>query len=104
MNGHQIHLTSILSTIFVWGAMLERHKVSTPKPTNKAELKSVLEATREDPPQGAIDPAVLGLRKRPQACTRAGSGHPEHPLKQSGHHQQTAPFKDKNQFKRKCIG
>ena len=31
----------------VWGSMLERYKVSTPKPTNNAELKTVLEAIWE---------------------------------------------------------
>ena len=65
----------------VWGAMLGRYKVFTPKPTNKAELKSVLEAIWEDLPQGAIDLAVLGSRKRLQACIRAGGGHFEHLLK-----------------------
>src|SRR6267154_1284558 len=39
----------------VWGAMLERYKVFTPKPTNKAELKTVLEAIWEDLSQEAID-------------------------------------------------
>ena len=65
----------------VWGAMLERYKVFTPKPTNKAELKTVLEAIWEDLPQGAIDLAVLTFRKRLQACIRADGGHFEHLLK-----------------------
>ena len=65
----------------VWGAMLERYKVFTPKPTNKAELKSVLETIWEDLPQGAIDLVVLGFRKRLQACIRACGGHFEHLLK-----------------------
>ena len=65
----------------VWGAMLERYKVFTPKPTNKAELKTVLEAIWEDLPQGAIDLAVLAFRKRLQACIRADGSHFEHLLK-----------------------
>ena len=51
----------------VWGAMLERYKVFTPKPTNKAELMTALEAIWEDFPQEAIDLAVLAFRKRLQA-------------------------------------
>src|SRR5688572_8866782 len=47
----------------VWGAMLERYKVFTPKPTNKAELKTVPEAIWEDLPQQAIDLAVLAFPK-----------------------------------------
>ena len=50
----------------VRGAMLERYKVFTPKPTNKAELMTALEATWEDLPQEAIDLAVLAFRKRLQ--------------------------------------
>ena len=64
--------------------MLERYKVFTPKPTNKAELKAVLEAIWEDLPQEAIeaiDLAVLAFRKRLQACIRAYGGHFEHLLK-----------------------
>src|SRR5688572_9528626 len=45
--------------------MLEQYKVFTAKPTNKAELKTVLEAIWEDLPQEAIDLAVLAFRKRP---------------------------------------
>src|SRR6267154_631636 len=65
----------------VWGAMLERYKVFTPKPTNKAELKTVLEAIWEDLPQEAIDLAVPAFRKRLQACIRTDGGHFEHLLK-----------------------
>jgi len=65
----------------VWGAMLERYKVFTPKPTNKAELMTALEAIWEDLPQEAIDLAVLAFRKRLQACIRADGGHFEHLLK-----------------------
>ena len=65
----------------VWGAMLERYKVFTPKPTNKAELKTVLEAIWKDLPRAAIDLAVLEFRRRLQACIRADGGHFEHLLK-----------------------
>src|SRR6267154_735102 len=65
----------------VLGAMLQRYKVFTPKPTNKAELKTVLEAIWEDLPQKAIDLAVLAFRKRLQACIRTDGGHFEHVLK-----------------------
>src|ERR1051325_8517348 len=82
----------------VWGAMLERYKVFTAKPTNKAELKTVLEAIWEDLPQEAIDLAVLAFRKRLQACIRADGGHSEHLLNRQ--HQQTALFRAKNQFKK----
>ena len=65
----------------VWGAMLEKYKVYTPKPTNKAELKTVLEAIWEDLPQDALNQAVLAFRKRLQACIRAEGGHFEYVLK-----------------------
>jgi len=65
----------------VWGAMLEKYRVYTPKPTNKAELKIVLEAIWEDLPQDALDLAVLAFRKRLQACIQAEGGHFEHLLK-----------------------
>ena len=69
-------------TTFTAGAlMLERYKVFTPKPTNKAELKTVLEAIWKDLPQAAIDLAVLAFRRRLQACIRADGGHFEHLLK-----------------------
>ena len=40
-------------TYYFWDTMLERYKVFTPKPTNKAELKTVLEAICDDLPQEA---------------------------------------------------
>src|SRR6201995_2741255 len=85
----------------VCGAMLERHKVFTSKPTNKAERKTVMEAIWEVLPQEAIDPAVLAFRKRLQACIREDGGHFEHLFKQNRPHQQTASFRAKNQFKMK---
>ena len=65
----------------VWGTMLEKYKAYTPKPTNKAELKTVLEAIWEDLPQDVLDQAVLAFRKRLQACIHAEGGHFEHVLK-----------------------
>ena len=61
--------------------MLERYKLFTPKPSNKDELKTALEAIWEDLPQGAIDLTVLAFRKRLQACIRADGGDFEHLLK-----------------------
>ena len=61
--------------------MLERYNVFTPKPTNKAKLKPVLEAIWEDLPQGAIDLAVLTFRKRLHAFIRTDCGHFEHLFK-----------------------
>jgi len=58
----------------VWGAMLDRYKVSTTKPTNNAELKTVLKAIWEDLPQEAIDLAVL-------VCIRSDGDHFEYLLK-----------------------
>ena len=52
------------STKFYSIAMLARYKVFTPKPTNKAELMTVLEAILEDLPREAIDQAVLAFRRR----------------------------------------
>ena len=51
-----------------------------PKPTNKAELKIVLEAIWNDLPEEFIKKAVLAFRKRLQACIRADDGHFEHLL------------------------
>ena len=61
--------------------MLEKYKAYTPKLTNKAELKTVLEAIWEDLPQDVLDQAVLAFRKRLQACIHAEGGHFEHVLK-----------------------
>jgi len=66
----------------VWGAVLARYKVCTPKPTNKAELMTVLETSIwEDLPQESIDLAVLAFRKRLHACIRADSNQFEHLFK-----------------------
>jgi hypothetical protein len=61
-------------------ATLERYEVFNPKPTNKAELKTVLEAIWKDLPKEAIDPAVLAFWKRLEVCIRADGGQFEHLL------------------------
>jgi len=64
----------------IWGAMVEKYQAYTPKPVNLMELKIVLEAIWNDLPQEPIKKAVLGFRKRLQACIRADGGHFEHRL------------------------
>ena len=49
--------------------MLEKYQAYVPKPTNKTELKIVLEAIWDDLPQESIDRAVLAFRTRLQACS-----------------------------------
>ena len=60
--------------------MLERYKAFTPKPTNKAELKTAMKAIWEDLPQETTDLAVIAFQKRLQACIQADGGHFEHLL------------------------
>ena len=71
-------ISPVLTPLYydVWGAMLVRYKAFTPKPTNKAELKTVLEAIWKDLPQAAIDLAVLAFRRRVQACILRADGGP----------------------------
>jgi hypothetical protein len=64
----------------VWGAMLEKYQAVTPKPKNKAELKTVLETIWADVPQEPTDRAILAFRKRLQLCVAAEGGHFEHQL------------------------
>ena len=64
-----------------WSAMLERYKVFTQKPTNKAELMTVLEAIWKDLSQEAIDQAVLEFRWSLQVWIQADGDHFEHRLK-----------------------
>ena len=54
----------------VWGAMLERYQVYSPKPKNLTELKNVLETIWMDLPQEPIDRAILAFRKRLNACVK----------------------------------
>src|ERR1051325_7705137 len=64
----------------VWGAMLERYQAHTPKPKNKAKLKTILQAVWDDLPQEPIDRAILSFRSRLLACIRAQGDHFEHLL------------------------
>ena len=61
----------------VWGAMLEKYKTYMLKPTNKAELKTVQEAIREDFPQDTLDQTVLAFKKKLLPCIQE-EGHFEH--------------------------
>ena len=51
------------------------------KPTNKAEIKTVLQAFWEVLPQASIDLAVLAFRNRLQARIRRDGRHVEHLFK-----------------------
>ena len=62
----------------VWGAMFEKYQAYKPKPINKAELKTVLQAIWDDLPQEPIDRAIVSFRNRLLACIRAQGGHFEH--------------------------
>ena len=64
----------------IWGLMLAAYKKQRPKPSNKDELKAVLQTIWDSLPQESIDKAVLGFRKRLLACVRADGGHFEHVL------------------------
>jgi transposase len=64
----------------VWGAMLEKFNKLNPKPKNIEELKRALQEIWDDLPQAAIIKAILGFRKRLQACVTASGGHFEHHL------------------------
>src|SRR5258706_14173814 len=54
----------------VWGAMLDKYHVYTPKPTNKAELKLVLQSIWNDLLQHSIDKDVLASERD---CRRASA-------------------------------
>ena len=60
--------------------MLERYHAYEPKPKNKAELMTVLEAIWAAFPLEQIKKAMLAFRKRLQACIKANGGHFEHQL------------------------
>ena len=64
----------------IWGLMLAAYKKQRPKPSNKAELKAVLQTIWDSLPQESIDKAVLGFRKRLLACVRVNGGDFEHVL------------------------
>jgi hypothetical protein len=48
--------------------MLEKHRFHKPNPSNKVELKAVLEGSWADIPQAPINKAILAFRKRLGAC------------------------------------
>ena len=58
--------------------MHERFQAYTLKPTNKAELKTVLEAIWDDLPQEPIDKAIVAFCRRLEACIRENGGHFEY--------------------------
>ena len=60
--------------------MLAAYKKQRPKPSNKAELKTVLQTIWDSLPQESIDKAVLGFRKRLLACVEADGGKIEYVL------------------------
>ena len=62
----------------VWGAMIERYQVYSPKPKNSTELKNVLETIWTDLPQDPIDRVILASRKRLNACVKVKGSHFEH--------------------------
>ena len=62
----------------VWGAMLDRYQVYSPKQNNITKLKNVLEAIWTNLPQKTIDRAILAFRKRLNACVKVKGSHFEH--------------------------
>ena len=64
----------------VWGLMMALFQKHRPKPSNKAELKVVLQTIWDSLSQESIDKAALSFRKRLLACVRADGGHFEHVL------------------------
>ena len=58
--------------------MLEKFNKVNPKPKNIDELKRTLQEIWDNLPQEAISKAILGFRKRLQACVKASGGHFEH--------------------------
>lgn len=65
----------------VWGMMLAAYQKHRPKPKTKAELKDVLQQIWDSLSQNSIDKAILGVRKRLQACVEADGGHFEFGLR-----------------------
>jgi len=58
------------------GPMLGHDQKYTPKPSNTAELKTVLLSTIwNDFPQEFIDKAISSFRKRLRSCIDAAGGH-----------------------------
>ena len=65
---------------FVWGLIMAVYQEHRTKPSNKAELKVVLQTISDSLSQESIDKALLGFRKRLRACVKADGGHFEHVL------------------------
>ena len=61
--------------------MQDAYKKYEPKPTQLNELKVVLQTIWDSLSRDLIDRAVVGFRKRLQACVKANGGHFEHVLK-----------------------
>ena len=64
----------------VWGIVLQKYERYSPRPTNVAELKEVLQEIWNSLPLEVLQKAVLSFRKRLQACIRAEGGHFEYLL------------------------
>jgi hypothetical protein len=62
----------------VWGVMLHKYQQHVPKPTNKDELKAVLQSIWNELPQEPINRAILAFRRRLKACLNAKGQHFEH--------------------------
>jgi YesN/AraC family two-component response regulator len=63
---------------YVWEAMLQMYEQYVPKPTNKDELKEVLEEIWEELLQQNNSKVVLSFRKRLLLRVEAEGGHIEH--------------------------
>src|SRR5437867_3360709 len=81
-SGHQIHLTSILSTTTSAGTLcLSGTKCSLQSQLTRLNSRLCWRQSSKDLPQEAINLAGLAFRKRLQACIRAHGDHFEHLLK-----------------------
>jgi len=59
-------------------AMLEEFNKINSKPQNTSELKIVLQTIWDKLPDETIGKAIMGFRKRLNACVSAGGAHFEH--------------------------
>ena len=64
----------------VWGLMLAAYQKTSPKPSTKAELKTVLQTIWDNLPQASIDKAIVKFLKRLRECVKADGGQFEHVL------------------------
>lgn len=65
----------------IWGLMQSAYHKHRPKPSTKAELRTVLQKIWDDLSQDSINKAILAARKRLRACVEAEGGHFEHALR-----------------------